>query len=347
MSINLASKYAKSISARFQKESYLAGNTCEDFDFAGVRSISIYTPLTVDLNDYDRTATANRFGTPVEMQDTIQEIELSQDKGFSITIDRGNNEDQMNVKGAAKMLKLQLKEKVVPFMDQYALKRFTHLAGTVAGIDAPTKSTIVSAILDGAAVLDNAMVPDADRILYIPTTYYNMLRQSSEFLAADIMAQKALEKGLVGMVADMRVIKVPDKYLPEGVYFLITHKSSVLAPNKIKTARVLTNVMGIDGNVLEGRNYFDAFVLASKCDGVYAAVAGDKVCAAPVITSAGAISSTTPGAVLYYTTDGTDPRYSKTVKTGSTSDVTQSGTVVKAYAKKDDMFPSGVTSMTL
>ena len=72
MSINLASKYAKSISARFQKESYLAGNTCEDFDFAGVRSISIYTPLTVDLNDYDRTATANRFGTPVEMQDTIQ-----------------------------------------------------------------------------------------------------------------------------------------------------------------------------------------------------------------------------------------------------------------------------------
>ena len=88
-----------------------------------------------------------------------------------------------------------------------------------------------------------------------------MLRLSKEFLAVDTLAEKALAKGYVGMIADMQAIKVPDVYFPEGVYFLITFKGSVINPNKIKTMRVLNDVAGIDGNVLEGRNYFDAFVL--------------------------------------------------------------------------------------
>ena len=110
MAINLASKYSGKIAEKFTKESYVAGNASTEYDFAGVKSISIYTPQTVDLNDYKRSG-ENRFGTPVEMEDTVQEMELSQDKGFSITIDRGNNLDQMSTKGAAKMLNMQIKEK--------------------------------------------------------------------------------------------------------------------------------------------------------------------------------------------------------------------------------------------
>ena len=111
---------------KFTKESYVAGNASTEYDFAGVKSISIYTPQTVDLNDYKREG-QNRFGTPGELQDTVQEVELSQDKGFSITIDRGNNEDQMKAKNAAKMLNAQIKEQVVPFMDKYTPVSYTHL----------------------------------------------------------------------------------------------------------------------------------------------------------------------------------------------------------------------------
>ncbi|WP_066649051.1 FN3 associated domain-containing protein [Christensenella timonensis] len=344
MAVNLAHKYSNKMAEKFTKESYVAGNASTDYDFAGVKSISIYTPQTVDLNDYKREG-QNRFGTPGELQDTIQEVELSQDKGFSITIDRGNNEDQMKAKNAAKMLNAQIKEQVVPFMDKYTLRRWVELAGTIEGLSAaPTRDTIVEKIFDGAKALDNALVPDQDRILYIPTTYYNMLRLSKEFLAVDTLAEKALSKGYVGMIADMKAIKVPDVYFPEGAYFLITFKGSVLNPNKIKTIRVLSEVAGIDGNVLEGRNYFDAFVLGAKAGGVYAAVDGSKVLAAPKITvsSGSAAITAVSGVTFKYTLDGSDPRYSKSAKLYTAAVTLEAGQTIRAFAEKAGSYRSGV-----
>lgn len=344
MAINLANKYSDKMAEKFTKESYVAGNASTEYDFAGVKSISIYTPQTVDLNDYKREG-QNRFGTPGELQDTVQEVELSQDKGFSITIDRGNNEDQMKAKNAAKMLNAQIKEQVVPFMDKYTLKRWVELAGTIEGLSAaPTRDTIVEKIFDGAKALDNALVPDQDRILYIPTTYYNMLRLSKEFLAVDNLAEKALVKGYVGMIADMKAIKVPDVYFPDGAYFLITFKGSVLNPNKIKTIRVLSEVAGIDGNVLEGRNYFDAFVLGAKAGGVYAAVDGTKVLAAPKITvsSGSAAITAVSGVTFKYTVDGSDPRYSKSAKLYTAAVSLEEGQSIKAFAEKAGSYRSGV-----
>ncbi len=348
MAINLAGKYSTKIAEKFTKESYVAGNASTEYDFAGVKSISIYTPQTVDLNDYKRSG-ENRFGTPVEMQDTVQEVELSQDKGFSITIDKGNNLDQMNTKGAAKMMNAQIKEQVVPFMDKYALKRWIEQAGTIEGLAvAPTRDTIVEKIFDGAKTLDNALAPDQDRILYIPTTYYNMLRLSKEFLAVDTLAEKALAKGYVGMIADMQVIKIPDVYFPAEAYFLITFKGSVINPNKIKTMRILNDVAGIDGNVLEGRNYFDAFVLGAKAGGVYAAVDASKIVAAPKITVASNAATITAvsGVSFRYTTDGTDPRYSKSAKAYTTAVSLEAGQTIKAFAAKEGNYRSAVAEAT-
>ena len=346
-SINLASKYSDKIAARFTHASYFAGNVSTDYDFAGVKSLTIYTPVTVDLNDYDRTAATNRFGTPTELEDTIQELVMTQDKGFSITIDRGNDSDQMLTKEAGKMLGIQVSEKVVPLMDKYALNKYFHEAGNIVGADkAPSKDNIVSYIFDAATTLDNKLVPPENRYLYIKATYYNLLRQSSEFLAVDLLAAKALEKGLVGEIADMKVIKVPDSYFPENTYFLIANKNSVILPNKIKTARVLKNVPGLDGSLLEGRNYFDAFVLGAKADGVYALVDSEFICTTPAVNKSGAtttIVSVTPDSKIKYTLDGSDPRYSVSAQV-YTAEITspEAGTVIKAYAYKDGMFASDV-----
>ena len=157
MAINLATKYSDKIAEKFTRASFLQGNTSNDFQFEGVKSVSIYTPITVDLKNYDRESTMNRFGTPVEMQDEVQTLTLTQDKGFAITIDRGNNNDQMMVKNAGRMLNLQIAEKVVPYMDAYALGRFVAEAGKIQGLDAaPDKTTIVAEIFNGAKYLDLA-----------------------------------------------------------------------------------------------------------------------------------------------------------------------------------------------
>lgn len=349
MAINLASKFSGKIAEKFTKESYVKGNTSEEYDFTGVKTINIYTPLTVPLGNYDRKATANRFGTPTEMQDTVQEMVLTQEPSFSITIDKGNNADQMNIKPAMSMLGAQIREQVVPHMDKYAFTQWSNAAGTRKGLTAaPTKTSIVGSIFDGATALDNALCPDENRLLYIPTTYYNLLRQSSEFLAVDNLAEKALTKGYVGMIADMKVIKVPDSFMPDDTYFLITYKKSVMLPNKIKTARVLTEVPGIDGALLEGRNYFDAFVIGARAGGVYAAVKSSAAVADPEvsITSDKATVTAVSSVIFYYTLDGSDPRYTTSAKVYSAAVELQSKETIKVAGKNASGAWSSVVSST-
>lgn len=271
MAINLATKYSDKIATVFTKSSYVAGNYSTAYDFDGVRTINIWTPKTVALSDYDRTAATDRFGTTVEMEDSLDTKTLTQEKGFSVSIDRGNNSDQMLIKRAGSMMKLQINEQVVPYLDKYALSKWAELAGQQKSVGSLTKSNITGAVLDGAAALDNALVPDDNRIMYIKVTNYNLLRQSSEYCGLEGLGVRAISKGEVGTIANMKVIKVPDSYLPEDVAFLLTYKEAVLHPVKLKTARILTEDRNVDGCLLQGRWYFDAFVLDAKKDGVYAA----------------------------------------------------------------------------
>jgi hypothetical protein len=351
MAINLATKYSSKIAEKFIKESYVAGNASEDYDWAGVRSITVYTPQTVDLNDYNKTATADRFGTTVEVQDEVQEMVLTKDKSFSLSIDRGNNIDQQNTKAAGKILNLQIKEKTVPYMDKYIIDAWARKAGTIGvTASAPTKSTIITLLKGAATALDNAEVPDNDRTVYIPATYHDMVQLSDEFQKVQTMLGQVLQKGYKGDIFGMKTIRVPDGHFPTSCYFLITYKNSVLAPNKIKMMRILTEVKGIDGSVLEGRNYFDAFVLGAKALGVYSCVLTASKAVAPVITAAGGAVTQSDATTIYATIDGSDPRYSKTRQTvASTAAVVghASGIVCKAYCERTGYFPSDVTTETL
>ncbi|MDQ9889311.1 hypothetical protein, partial [Acinetobacter pittii] len=72
------------------------------------------------LTDYTRSG-ANRYGTPTELQDTVQEMTMKKDRSFSMTIDKGNNMEQQMIKNAGKALALENKQIVVPEMDKYAL----------------------------------------------------------------------------------------------------------------------------------------------------------------------------------------------------------------------------------
>lgn len=341
--INLATKYSKDILEAYSKGSYIAGHVTDEFDFVGVRSISIYTPKTVELQDYTRSG-ANRYGDPTELQDDIQELEMKQDKGFAITIDKGNNQDQMMTKNAARMLVLQTKEQVTPYVDKYAFSVFSKGAGTKKGMAAPPEKTdIVGAILDAGTYLDNALVPDDNRVVYLPASSYNKLRQSSEFLNLEGIGTKAVAKGEVGEIASMKVIKVPDSYMPKDVYFLVTHTRSVMQPFKIKDTKLHEDPPGISGALLEGRNYFDAFVLGARANGVYAAVKADKIVAKPTITiTSGKATIAGTGTRSFYTLDGSDPRYSKNAQQYAAPVALEPGQVIRAYSDSDDMFCSEV-----
>ena len=100
---------------------------------------------------------------------------------------------------------------------------------------------------------------------------------------------------------------------------------------------------GIFGWLLEGRIYYDAFVLAQKNAGVCTLVLKDKqatvsISAAGVITAANAKKT-------YYTTDGSDPRYSSSREefTGtSCKAVGAFGDTIKAWAEGNGVLSSDV-----
>ncbi len=313
-------------------------------EFQGVKTVIVYEADTAPLNDYTRSGSA-RYGTPQELGDTQQEFTMEVDKGFTYTIDKGNAKEQFNIKQAGTSLKRQMREVVTPFIDKYRMAKWAEKAGTIAGIAAPTKSTIADLIMDATAALDNALVPTEGRTLYIDASHYKLLKLCTEYVALDTTGSKALEKGVVGEFDGMKVKKVPHSLMPANCYFIIIHKGSCISPVKLKDYKIHVDPPGISGDLVEGRVIFDAFVKGSKAKGIYAAVASANVAAAPTVTfssNVATIASTTSGATIYYTTDGTDPRFSKTAQlyNSGAKPTVAAGATVKAVAMATGYYPA-------
>lgn len=275
--INLATAYSKQIAKRFTTNSFVGANVSQRYSFDGVRSIVVSTPITTELVDYDRTKVdGSRFGTLSELEDEIQTLTLTQEKSFNKSIDRGNYTDTQMKYKAGDYLKLQIQERVVPMLDSYCFNKWTAGAGTQANVGELTEKNIVKAILQARIAMNDALVPSEGRVMYISSDNYVKLLTSPEYLNLQKLGEKAICKGDVGRIGDMRVIEVPGSYFPSDLQFLITYKESVLHPVKLKTARVLTEDSNVDGWIVQGRWYFDAFVLEALKMGVYAALSAER-----------------------------------------------------------------------
>lgn len=350
MAINLASKYSDKIAEGFRLKSVVDGTVCKDYDFEGVKNLKIYTPVTQSLNDYKRSGT-NRYGDPTELQDSLQDMTMMKDRSFSITIDKGNNSEQMDTKTASRMLALEMDEKVIPEMDKYALGKYIDFAGMRNALSAePTEDTIAKAISDGMVHMSNKKVPVQNRTIFIGWNWFGMLRLSKQFIGVDDLAKNILTNGTLGLFMGARVVPVPDEYLQKGgnqCYFLIVHKNSAIQPKKIQDYFAKQNPPGINGSLLEGRFIYDAFVLSARCDGVYAAVAPSTVQANPTFSASGStLTVTSAGATkIRVTLDGTDPLYSDSAietTSGGTVTLPSGKTKARAVALDDVLFTSAV-----
>lgn len=351
--INLITKYAAKIQTAFKQESLLTGRLSTEYQFTGAKTVKVIIPQTVPMGDYKRQG-ANRYGEPTEMQDVVQEMTMTQDKAFSLTIDKGNNLEQNSLKSAGKMLSLQIKERAVPLSDSYGFTQLAHKAGTIVGnAKALTKETICERISLGVLSLDDNEIAQGSRTLYISNANYSLLKHSPEFLGLEKLGEKAVAKGQVGEYDNMTVVKVPKGRFPANVNFIIVQKECATFPVTLNESKFHKDPPGLSGDLLEGRQIYDLFVFHAKSNGIYAEIdtgsGKGTIVAAPTITNAGVIASTTQNAVIAFTTDGSDPRYSDSKKTGAQADIVEVGTVIKAYAYSNDskVFPSGVTETTV
>ncbi len=349
MAIHLHKKYAETLANLYTHHSFVEGHTNKTWSFSGLKSLIVPSIVTQPMTDYTRSGTS-RYGNPQDLQDTLQEMTMTQDKAFSIIIDKGDNTEQQMLKRAGEVMQQQIAEQVVPVVDQYALARWFAEAGEIVGVSsAPDKSTIVGLLLDAEVFLNDAFVPDEDRWCYVPNGLIKDIRLSDEFAGCDSIVKDAVIKGYVGNIGTLKIVGMPARYFPAGAHFIVAHRDSVILAQKLRDGKIHQDPPGISGHLLEGRYNYDAFVLGAKCSGVYAAVDSSAVCAKPTATkNAGKISlaTATEGAAITFTTDGSDPRYSTTAAAYSAAFDGPVGTVVRSVAKKSGKFNSAVGEYT-
>lgn len=349
--INLASQIHKSVLERLSFDA-LTGNLFNkslDVSFNGVKSVSFYSVGTAPINDYSRSGTS-RYGTPTELDDFLQEMTMTQDKSSTWTIDKGNQKEQFNIKKAQETLKRQIKEKYAPMIDKYRFSRWLNGAGQVDGLSAaPTKSTIVSSMVKMHYALTGKAVPVRGRTYIVPIGMIDKVVLADEFHYSDALTTKILSNGEIGTFLGVPLKPVPDDYLPSGVYFACTYKPACISPVKLQDYKINTTPQGVSGDLVEMRLIYDAFVDGTKADGIYVAASAAVCCAAPTVeiaSNTATMTSTTSGATILYTVDGSDPRYSKSALTynASAKPTIEAGATVRACATKSGSFQSGVAA---
>lgn len=342
MAVNLHTKYYDKIIGIFTRGSYFAGCAKGEYNFTGVKTIQIPSIVTQPLADYSRSGTS-RYGNPADLQDTLQELSMTQDKSFSIVIDKGDNSEQQMMKRAGTVLKRQLDEQVTPEVDKYALEQWILNCGHVLAYSAAvSKSTIVAALCDIETHFEDNHVPIDGRWCFVKNSHIAYLRQAPEWTGSDSVVKQMLGRAQVHTFGTLNVVGLPASYFPTNVEHLAFHESAVIHPFKIRDTKVHQDPPGISGHLLEGRFNYDAFVLGARGQAVVAVVASGKKTATPTATKGASTTSlastTNNGDVdIYYTLDGSDPRYSPSrIEYDSTNKITNpaAGTVIRAIAEK-------------
>ena len=267
MAINYAQRYDRKVDERFTLISQTQSAVNNDFDFTGVNTVNVYSLPTAALNNYTMSG-LSRYGTPGELQDEVQALTLTQDKSFTFTIDRRNYEDTMMVKEAGRALRRQLDEVIIPTVDAYRIARMAANAGTV-GVATITNTNAYAEFLKGVAALKNAKAPLAGTFAFIGSVFYQAIRRDPAFVQANTLPSEMLVTGQVGMIDGIPLVFVPDSLLPAGTNFLITNRIAVPSPVKLAEYKVHDNPPGINGWLIEGRIYYDAFVLNNKRPVIY------------------------------------------------------------------------------
>lgn len=274
MAIDLVTKFAPYVDEQFSAESKLSILTNKDFDWTGAHTIRVYKISTSAMNDYDRNGTArpdecSRFGPIKDLDATTEELTLTRDRSFTFAIDKLDTDETAQQLAGATALARQDREVVIPEVDSFTYGVMCANAGTKAAAVALTAETVYDEILKASGVLDDAEVPETERVLVVTPAVYALLKKSPDVVLDTDVGQDMRVKGVIAMLDGAVVVKVPAVRLPADFGFMLAHPSACVAPVKLEDYRVHQDPPGISGSLVEGRICYGAFVLDSKAKGIY------------------------------------------------------------------------------
>ena len=266
MAINLITKYADKLAMAYTAKSFIKGKTSTEWSWDGAQNVKILSIVTQTPGNYTRSGTS-RYGTPADLQDTVQEISIKQDKAFSMVIDKGDNTQQGMLKQAGKALNAEIEEQMVPLMDKYALLSFARGAGTtITTYTSLSKTNILEALTAIETAMADAFVPVDNRYVFLSNASVALFRQS--LTNCDTITDRILMKGVVGDFGTLHIVGIPASWMPSNTLAIAFQQKSVVFPEQISDAKVHQDPPGISGHLLEGRYLYDAAVVKAFEKGV-------------------------------------------------------------------------------
>lgn len=268
--VNLASRYSAKVDERFAVASQAALALNNDYRFAGVRTVNVYSIPVVPLNDYTRSG-SSRYGSPTDLENSLQELTVTKDRAFSFIIDRADRNQSQMTMDAGRALSREIREVVVPEYDAYVFRKMalTACAKGNTATTAATKSNAYELFLNAQEALGNANVPDTGRVCFCSYKFANLLKQDPAFMRYGNASQLMLSKGVLGEVDGTRIVKVAASRLPTGAAFILTHPVAACAPKQLEDYKIHDNPPGISGWLVEGRILYDCFILNEKAGAVW------------------------------------------------------------------------------
>ena len=248
----------------------------------------------------------SRYGTVEELATSIQEMKMQMDRSFTFAIDKRENMDTLDVLNPGKALQRQIEQVVVPEVDKYRIaKIMNELWGLHSDMNHQIKrqttkvdnTNAYDRFLDAKVAMLNKGIPMAGTFAYITPAFYKAIRTDNNFIKASDIAQDMLIKGQVGMIDGIPLVLIPDSYFPKhgavsgdifthlshmstvfngsNIHsgdipsFMLINSEAVVAAEKLADYKVHDNPPGINGYLIEGRLYYDCFVLKKKEDMIH------------------------------------------------------------------------------
>jgi len=270
MAIDYAVKYdlQNLVDEKFKEVAKSNALVNQAYDFEGGKSVKVYNVSTATMNDYSRTGTS-RYGAVQDLNATTQELLMTQDKSFTFAIDKMDSDESKGALQAADALQRQIREQVVPMIDKYRFDKMAASAGNTKS-EVLSDANIYDNILTATAALDDAEIPQDGRRLVVTPAVYSLLKKSNEVVLDTEIGQEARNRGVIALVDGMEVIRVPaTRFGTANFGFMVAHPVATPAPIKLAEYKVHEDAPGISGSLVEGRVYFDAFVLANKANAIY------------------------------------------------------------------------------
>lgn len=230
----------------------------------------MYKITTSEMNDYAKYNSSGSWYGPVKpLNATTETMKLRKDRSFTFAIDARDKDETGGTLEGATALARQLREVVVPEIDIWVYAQMVSGAGTKPAAVALTADNIYDEIVKASAVLDDALVPETGRVLTVTPEVYLLMKKCKDITMETEIGNDMRVRGVIANVDGAVVIKVASARMPERFGFMLSHPSATVAPVKLESYFVHENPPGINGQLVEGRIVYDAFVLENKAKAIY------------------------------------------------------------------------------